>query len=226
MKIGILQSGHLPDEFMTTLGDYDQVTARMLEGRGYEFQAWRVVDNEFPSGPEDADAWMVTGSKFGAYDDCDWIAPLEELIREIRDADRPLVGICFGHQIIAQALGGKVIKYPEGWAVGLQDYTFGDDTLALNAWHQDQVVVLPQGAEVVASNDFCKYSALMYGDKIFTVQPHPEFESDAIDGLIRYRGVNIEPKELLERATEKLNKPTANDVLADKFAAIFAKART
>jgi len=226
MKIGILQSGHLPEEFLDTQGDYEQMIHRMLGGRDYEFVTWNVVDGIFPDSATDADAWLVTGSKYGAYDDLPWIPKLEDLIRDINAARIPLVGICFGHQVIAQALGGKVIKFPAGWAIGSQDYDFDGESLPLNAWHQDQVVERPQGARVVASNDFCENAALAYGDHIFTVQAHPEFEAETIEGLIETRGSVIEDKSLLEQATENLSKIAANNVLARKIADVFDKART
>lgn len=226
MKIGILQTGHAPEEILPTEGDYDAMFHALLDGQGYEFETFSVVDDIFPSGPEDADAWLITGSKHGAYEDHSWIPPLEQLIRDIRDSGRPMAGICFGHQIIAQALGGKVVKFDGGWAIGRQDYEFGGETLSLNAWHQDQVVELPEGAEVLASNDFCANAALAYGDRIFTIQPHPEFGADVIEGLIRYRGGGVEPKDLLKRATDNLNKPTANAKIADMIVKTFAKART
>lgn len=226
MKIGILQSGHLPEEFLGPLGDYAQMIHRMLGNRDYEYVTWNVVDGVFPDSVDDADGWLVTGSKHGAYEDLPWIPKLEDLIRDINKAGSPLVGICFGHQVIAKALGGKVIKFPEGWALGLQDYDFEGETLPLNAWHQDQVVERPEGARVVASNDFCENAALAYGDHIFTVQAHPEFEAEAIEGLIEFRGSAIEDKSLLEQATNNLSKKAANDVLAEKIANVFDKART
>ncbi len=226
MKIGILQSGHLPDEFLDDLGDYEQMFHRLLGGRGYEFVTWSVVDDVFPDSTDEADGWLVTGSKHGAYEDLPWIPKLETLIREIRDSGKPMIGVCFGHQVIAQALGGKVVKFPAGWALGIQDYSFEGETLQLNAWHQDQVVELPEGAKIVATNDFCANAAIAYGDQIYTVQAHPEFEAEAIDGLIKIRGSAIEDKSLLAEATEKLSKQAANSVLADKFADVFDKART
>ena len=112
MKIGILQTGHSPDNMKDALGDYGDMFVKLLGGHGFDFQIWSVVDGDFPASAVDADGWLITGSKHGAYEDHDWIPPLEQLIRAIREAGRPLVGICFGHQIIAQALGGKVENSP------------------------------------------------------------------------------------------------------------------
>lgn len=219
MKIGILQAGHSPDEMRERVGNYGELFTKLLDGHGFEFEIFSVVDGEFPSGVEAADGWLITGSKFGAYEDHDWIPPLEDLIRDIRAADQPLVGVCFGHQIIAQALGGKVEKFSGGWSVGRTEYDFGNETLALNAWHQDQVTSLPAGAEVIASTDFCENAALVIGEKILTIQPHPEFTSEFISGLIEHRGRGKIPDTLLDRASETLS--ASNDNM--KFAARMAE---
>lgn len=223
MRIGILQTGHAPDEVQDSLGDYGDMFQHLLDGHGFDFDIYRVVDGEFPAGPEAADGWLITGSKHGAYEPHDWIPPLEELIRAIRDSARPLVGVCFGHQIIAQALGGKVEKFGGGWAVGPQDYDFGDETLTLNAWHQDQVVALPENTQVIASNSFCTNAALLIGDSILTVQPHPEFTSAMIEALITLRGKGNIPADLLDSATASLATPTANEAFAARMAAFLKK---
>ena len=127
MKIGILQTGLAPAELAAQSGEYPEMFADLLKGHGFDFASWAVVNGDFPSGPEAADGWLITGSRHGAYDDLPWIAPLEELIRGIVAQERPLVGICFGHQIMAQALGGKVEKFKGGWSVGPTQYTFGKD---------------------------------------------------------------------------------------------------
>jgi GMP synthase (glutamine-hydrolysing) len=156
MLIGILQTGLAPEQQMDAAGDYPDMFVRLLDGHGFTFKTWRVLDGEFPPDVHAADGWLITGSKFGAYEDHAWIPPLEDFIRASYAAHVPMVGICFGHQIIAQAMGGRVEKFTKGWAVGATDYDFGGTPVRLNAWHQDHVVAKPDAAQVVGSNDFCR----------------------------------------------------------------------
>jgi len=223
MRIGILQTGHAPDEVQGDLGDYADMFQRLLDGRGDTFTTFNVVDGQFPEDPGIADGWLITGSKHGAYEDHAWIPPLEQLIRDIRDSGKPLIGVCFGHQIIAQALGGKVEKFDKGWVIGRQTYDFGDEVLALNAWHQDQVIELPEGAQVIASNDFCANAALIIGESILTIQPHPEFNAAMIDALITHRGKGNVPDDLIAQAEAALTTPTSNTAFADRMLAFFNK---
>jgi len=225
MKIGILQTGHSPDNMKDQLGDYGEMFTKLLGGHGFEFKIWSVVDGDFPASAVDADGWLITGSKHGAYEDHDWIPPLEDLIRAIRETGCPLVGICFGHQIIAQALGGKVEKFSGGWSVGRTEYTVNGQPMALNAWHQDQVTAVPNGATVVGSSDFCANAALLYDDQIWTIQPHPEFSSAFVDGLIRTRGKGVVPDHQLEAASTLLDAPNSNADIATHIADFLKKER-
>lgn len=225
MKIGILQTGHVPDAILPETGDYDDVFRRFLDGRALTFEAFAVVDGVFPDGPDAADGWLITGSRHGAYDDLDWIAPLETLIQQIDAAAQPLVGICFGHQIIAQALGGKVEKFAGGWAVGATEYRMGERTLTLNAWHQDQITELPGRARVLAGNAFCRYAVVQYDDHIWTVQAHPEFDSAFLGQLIRTRGRGLVPDDILEAALARIDSATDSAEIAGHIAGFLTKAR-
>ncbi|NNF24025.1 MAG: type 1 glutamine amidotransferase [Rhodobacteraceae bacterium] len=225
MKIGILQTGHLPDEMQEKLGDYSELFHRLLASEGLDLTTYNVVDMQFPQSVHDAEGWLVTGSRHGVYDDLPFIAPLEEFIRSCFSEEVPLVGICFGHQIIAQALGGQVEKFRDGWAVGRQSYAFGGEALALNAWHQDQVIRAPQGAMQVATHPFCENAALLYGKRAFTVQAHPEFDDAALDFLIRVRGPGVVPGDRLAEASRTLKDPVDNAKLARRIGTFFKEAQ-
>ncbi|MCE8510336.1 type 1 glutamine amidotransferase [Ruegeria pomeroyi] len=225
MKIGILLTGHAPDTLIDATGDYDAFFVRLLGPQSFEFETFAVVDGQFPSGAEAADGWLITGSRHGVYEDHPWIPPLEALIREIRDKGQPLIGVCFGHQIIAQALGGKVEKFKGGWAIGPTEYDMGGERVTVNAWHQDQVVALPDGAEVLASNDFCRNAMVAYGDTIWTIQAHPEYDNEFIGGLIRTRGRGVVPDTVLDDATGRLDSPLDNPAIGKRMADFYKKAR-
>ncbi len=225
MLIGILQTGLAPDMLAPVMGDYPDMFARLLEGYGFSFRTWRVVEGDFPTSVRDAEGWLITGSRHGVYEDHTWIPPLETFIRAAYDAHMPLVGICFGHQIVAQAMGGKVERYAGGWAVGAQDYDFDGETLTLNAWHRDQVVEKPANATVVATSDFCTNAALLYDNRAFTVQAHPEFRPEFVDGLMQTRGKGLVPDEVMANAAARLSDPLQDKTIAARIAAFFKEPR-
>lgn len=225
MHIGILQTGRVADELIPENGDYPEIFQRFLDGYGLTFTTYAVVDGVFPAGPDAADGWLITGSKHGAYEDHPWIPTLEQFIRDVKAANRPMIGVCFGHQIIAQALGGKVEKFAGGWAVGRHDYPLGDATFALNAWHQDQVTAVPKGAQVVSGNAFCENAALLYDDSIFTIQPHPEIDQTYLEGLLKVRAPGVVPQPLIDTASDALKAPTNSRDLADMFVRFYRERR-
>jgi GMP synthase-like glutamine amidotransferase len=225
MLIGILQTGLAPDTLSAEMGDYPDMFQRLLEGHGFTFKIWRVLDGALPPDVHAADGWLITGSRHGAYEDHPWIAPLEDFIRASYAAAVPMVGICFGHQIMAQAMGGRVEKFSQGWAVGATEYDFEGRKLVLNAWHQDQVVAKPETAVVVGHNAFCANAALLYDDRMYSVQAHPEFRADFIDGLMRTRGKGLVPDPLLANAAARLDTPLDDTQVADQIAAFFKRPR-
>ncbi|NNK17510.1 MAG: type 1 glutamine amidotransferase [Sulfitobacter sp.] len=224
MKIGILITGHPPEE-LSENGRYDAYFRRLLGEDTFEYASWSVVDGEMPAAVTEADGWLITGSRHGAYEPHDWIPPLEQFIRDSFAARVPMIGVCFGHQIIAQAMGGKVEKFSGGWSVGPVDYTIDGETYAINAWHQDQVVEKPGNAKVIGATDFCANAALVYDDLFWTIQPHPEYQNDFIDGLIRYRGKGLVPEDQLEAARSKLTTPLDSAKIAEQMTAFFKKER-
>ena len=221
MLIGFLQTGLAPETLSPEMGDYPDMFARLLSGRGLTFRTFRVVEGEFPAAVSDCDGWLITGSRHGVYEGHPWIAPLEQFIRDCFAAAVPMVGVCFGHQIIAQAMGGKVERFDGGWAVGATTYDFGDRSMTLNAWHRDQVTCAPSGAQVIAGNDFCTNAALLYPGHALTVQAHPEFRPDFVKGLMETRGKGLVPDDVMAAAAARLDDPLHDNAMADQIADFF-----
>lgn len=220
MHIGILQCGHFPTGEGFPEKTYGDLYPELLAGRGLTFQVWSVVDMEFPESIDAADGWLISGSKHGAYEDLPFIRRLEDFLRDAYVADIPLVGICFGHQVLAQALGGKVEKFDGGWSLGRQTYEFDGQQVALNAWHQDQVTELPDDAQVTGSSAFCKYAALAYKGRAISMQPHPEFSSDEVALLLKVRRAGLSEAQAGE-VRNNLGKSLDNQAMADRIAAFF-----
>ncbi|MCB2054636.1 MAG: type 1 glutamine amidotransferase [Geminicoccaceae bacterium] len=202
MRIGILIAGHVPDELAPLHGDYGTMTARML-GRidpALVFEHYLVVDGRFPEDPDACDAWLITGSRFGVYDPEPFIPRLEQFVRDCFVAGRKVVGICFGHQLIAHALGARVEKAEAGWGVGPHTYRTKDGSFTINAMHQDQVLEVPKGATVIARSDFCPIAALAYDDRALSFQGHPEFDNAYERDLVASRRTIRIPEEVADPA--------------------------
>ena len=225
MRIGILQAEEFDTPTQAALGPYRGLFERLLHGHGFDFRVWDVTALAFPESPHEAEGWLITGSTAGAYEDHPWIAPLERTIRAIHASGRPLVGICFGHQIIAQALGGRVEKFSGGWCVGRHVYEIEGQEVPLNAWHQDQVVALPAGARRLGGSAFCENAVLAYGETVLTYQPHPEFDANTVGYFARSLKGGKVPDALLETAEATLPDPTEGGAIGQRIAAHFVKNR-
>ncbi len=222
MKIGILVCGRPPEELRERHGEYDGMFERFLDGRGFTFDSYAALDGEIPADVHAAEGWLITGSRYGVYEDHDWIPPLEDFLRRAYARSVPIVGICFGHQILAQALGGKVEKFSGGWSVGGETYDLDGlgPTMRVMAWHQDQVIEKPAEAEVAGSTSFCRFAALSYGDKAYTIQPHPEFQADYVSDLIAMRRA-ILPDAVVTKALASLDQPLSSPAIADRIEQVF-----
>ncbi len=195
MRLGILETGAPPDGVRQVFGDYPSMFRRLLGEGAHDYAVFDVAAGSLPRATNACQAYVVTGSSAGVYDPLPWIDPLMDFLRAAK-GKVPLVGVCFGHQVMAQAFGGKVIQSPKGWGVGLHRYRLaevrpwmeGDDPIAAPASHQDQVVELPPGATVLGGNDFCPLGLLDYGqDRAVSIQLHPEFEPAYAKALIENR---------------------------------------
>lgn len=195
MKLAILETGVPPEGVRDRFGDYPSMFRTLFGPDAYDYATFDVQAGQLPDRAEDYPAYVVTGSSAGVYDPLPWIAPLKDFLVQAKGR-AALVGVCFGHQVMAEAFGGKVIKSPKGWGMGLHRYEVQEvqpwmdsgASLAIPASHQDQVVESPPGARVVAANAFTPFGMLAYGDQpAISVQLHPEFEPAYAKALIENR---------------------------------------
>lgn len=145
---------------------------------------YKVAQGKFPKSVKECGLWFITGSPKSVYDDIPWIHQLNEFVNELHQNKVKTIGICFGHQMIAHALGGKVTKSPKGWGVGIRDFKIiqrqawmspSAQKLSLFFSHQDQVKKPPAEAQLLATDEFCPHQMMQIGEHILTLQGHPEF---------------------------------------------------
>jgi GMP synthase-like glutamine amidotransferase len=223
MRIGLLECDHVDGRFPHIAGGYREMFAALLAPHLPElrFSYYDACHGVLPPAPEACDAWLCSGSQFSVYDGLDWIAPLGEFLRQVREARTPYVGICFGHQMLAHSLGGKVARAVEGWGVGIHETTIvrqerwmrpEQTTCRLQYMHADQVQRLPAGAVVLGRAEHCEVAMFRVGRSMLGIEGHPEFTAAYSEALIRARQDQIGAARA-GQALESIRRPTDGAVV-------------
>lgn len=234
MKLTIIQTGEVPAPLRERFGPYPRMFERMFEAAsaGFAFESIPVFDGApFPD-PAGLDAILITGSAAGVYEDHLWLDPLRGFIRSAYAAATPMVGICFGHQIMADALGGQVEKSHKGWGLGRHTYAVRQESevlptalpaLSIACSHQDQVIVPPADATILLGSDFTPNAGLLYRNgRALSLQPHPEFEDDYTEALAHLRRGKA-PDSVVDAALASLVTPSHSPDVGRWLAAFLAR---
>lgn len=234
MKLTIIQTGEVPAALRDQFGPYPPMFERMFTqaGAGFSFESIPVFDGApFPEA-SGLDAILITGSAAGVYEDHAWLDPLRQFIRSAYAAATPMVGICFGHQVMADALGGKVEKSHKGWGLGRHTYQVRQQSdvlptplpaLSVACSHQDQVIVPPAEATVLLGSGFTPNAGLLYANgRALSLQPHPEFDDDYAEALARLRRGKA-PDDVVDAAIASLATPSHSPDVARWLAAFLER---
>jgi GMP synthase-like glutamine amidotransferase len=215
IRLGVLETGAPPGPLGERFGSYPDMFRRLLGEADFDWTSFDVRAGGLPPAAEACCAYIVTGSASGAYDEHAWIGRLRDFLRAAKGR-AALVGVCFGHQIMAEAFGGRVIKSPKGWGIGLHAYAVTapepwmqpGPVISAPASHQDQVVERPPAARVLAASDFCPNGMLAYEDQAaISIQLHPEFDPVYAKALIAARRGRLFAEDFADRASDSLDAP-------------------
>lgn len=220
MRLGLLLCDHVDPELLSISGDYDEMFRALFSAHSQiEIVVYDSINAEMPGDPRDCDAWMTSGSRHSVNDEDTWIRDLESFVRKVAFAGVPFVGICFGHQLLAKALGGRVEVAQQGWGVGVKavqvNPEMGIDSYQIFNSHTEQVVALPSQAEVVGWNDHCPASMMIVKGRLLGIQGHPEMDLGFGEGLLNIRRGNPIPVVVADAALATLKEGSDSSVLAD-----------
>ena len=230
LKIGLLMMGHVDPRSVHIAGDYPELFGSLLEGQGIELVRYDLDEGRFPDDARSCAGWLSSPSRLSAYDPVPWLSDAEDLLREMIAVEAPFVGICFGHQLLAQALGGTVEKSQYGWGVGVREFDIvarrpwmgeGDESIALIGSHQDQVTRLPDGAELLFRSEYCPYGGFAIGERAWTIQVHPEFVAPLADHLLAGR-IELIGAQRVSEARATLSRRLDRHVVAGWIGEFFA----
>jgi GMP synthase-like glutamine amidotransferase len=224
MKIGILQCDDVLEKFQSRFGNYPDMIRQMFASQpgSFEFEVFDCRKQQYPDKFDDYDGFITTGSRHSVYEPLPWIQSLIEFVKRLDAKKIKFIGICFGHQIIAQALKQLVEKSDKGWAIGIaqnrvvrkMDWMSEYQTsLNILVSHQDQVLSLPKGATVIAESDFCPYFMLQWNAHFISIQGHPEWSNGYSGALINERR-GIIPPERVNAGLFSLRLPPDNALFA------------
>jgi GMP synthase-like glutamine amidotransferase len=210
MHLAILDADILKESLRPTYHSYGRMFEALFERQQprWDMTIFKVIDREYPESMEQFDGYLITGSQYDAFSDESWIRELREYVRALYEAEKPMVGICFGHQLLAHALGGEAARSDAGWGMWVMTYPlcskppFVDDAnpVSLLVSHRDQVARLPPGAELLLSNDFCPNAAFYIPNRVLAIQGHPEFSVDYAQALFEKRKHELTPDHAAEIA--------------------------
>ena len=217
MRIAVLDLCVWLPEYQSGQAKFGEVLATWA-ARGLpeaEFSVVDVVEGEALPAVQDFDGYVLSGSDKGVYDSANWMDPLRAFLIEAKAAGKPLFGVCFGHQIMADVFGGKAEKVSDP-EVGVRQFQVGGKDVTGHVWHQDQVTKVPPGAKVIGSAEYCPVAALAYDFPAMSVQFHPEYAPDYVSEFLRRSDGSVLPKDVSDKAIAELDQ---SDVSADLFAA-------
>jgi len=233
MRIAIIDLDTPPHDLEAAHGNFGDMFIEWLQPAIPEAHFSRIPIGENGEGMPKAgefDAFLVSGSRHGVYDKRPWMAPLKTLILDAASASIPVAGVCFGHQILAETHGGRVIKSPGGWVLGNMDYRltdageqrFGEESFDVLAFHQDQVVEVPPAARVLLGHDRCPIAALEYDAPALSVQFHPEFTIGFMRDLVESHRGQL-PDEFLDAGLSRLVPSQRSQSVATAFANFYRR---